>query len=107
MQSQMLYLYCGRLWGLPRGLANYGIFWYGGTGAWKTGVERVGGRSASATVGVRVGIHDTEGIVTLSTLKKERQVLEVMDFSPLKQPVGTLLPNNSQPLVVPTHVTSE
>ena len=50
---------------MPRGLANYDIFWYGGTGAWKIIVERVDGQSASATVGVRVGIYDTEGISTL------------------------------------------
>ena len=46
------------------------FFCHGGTGAWKTGVERVGGRSASATGGVRVGIHDTEGINTLFALRK-------------------------------------
>ena len=55
---------------MPRGLAKYSISWYGGTGAWKIGIEGVGGRSASATVGVRVVIHDTEGISTLRDLAK-------------------------------------
>ena len=40
---------------------DYSIFLYGGRSAWKIGVERVGGRSASARVGVGVGIHDTVG----------------------------------------------
>ena len=53
---------------MPRGLANYNIFGYDGTGAWKIGIEGVGGGSASATVGVRVGIHETEGISTLLDL---------------------------------------
>ena len=43
---------------------------YGGKKCWKTGIERVGGRSESATVGVGVGIHDTEGIKTLLALAK-------------------------------------
>ena len=70
MQSQLLYLYSGSLWSLPRGLVDYIIFLYGGKSAWKIGVERVGGRSASARVGVGVGIHDTEGISTLLDLTK-------------------------------------
>ena len=53
---------------MPRGLANYSIFWYAGTDAWKIGIEGVDGLSASATVGVRVVIHDTEGISTLRDL---------------------------------------
>ena len=57
-------------WGACPAASRSTVFCHGGTGAWKIGAERVGGRSASATSGVRVGIHDTEGINTLLALRK-------------------------------------
>ena len=55
---------------MPRGPARAGSFAYGGKSGWKRGTERAGGRSESATVGVGIGIDDTEGIKTLLALTK-------------------------------------
>ena len=62
--------------------------------------ERAGGRSESATVGVGIGIHDTEGITILFARTKAQQSYQIMGFGLQSGPPQLALTNYCQPLVV-------